>query len=63
MHCSSIRSDEGKPRTGGNRAPVAWNRAPVAWNREPVAQLVAHRAVTPEAVSSTPAGTTLRVLK
>ena len=31
--------------------------------RAPVAQLVEHRAVTREVVSSTPAGPTLRVLK
>ena len=29
-------------------------------NRAPVAQLVEHRAVTPEVMSSTPAGPTLR---
>ena len=33
------------------------------FSREPVAQLVEHRAVTREVVSSTPAGPTLRVLK
>ena len=32
-------------------------------NREPVAQLVEHRDVMREVVSSTPAGPTLRVLK
>ena len=32
-------------------------------NQSPVAQLVEHRAVTREVVSSTPAGPTLRVLK
>ena len=32
-------------------------------NRAPVSQLVEHRAVTREVVSSTPAGTTLRVFK
>ena len=32
-------------------------------NRAPVAQLVEHRVVTREVVSSTPAGPTLRVLK
>ena len=32
-------------------------------NRAPVAQLVEHRAVTREVVSSTPAGPTLRVFK
>ena len=38
------------------------NRAPVA-DRAPVAQLVEHRAVTREVVSSTPAGPTLGVFK
>ena len=33
------------------------------FNRAPVAQLVEHRAVLREVVSSTPAGPTLRVLK
>ena len=32
-------------------------------NRSPVAQLIEHRVVTREVVSSTPAGPTLRVLK
>ena len=32
-------------------------------HRAPVAQLVEHRAVTQEVVSSTPAGPTLRVFK
>ena len=32
-------------------------------HRSPVAQLVEHRAVTREVVSSSPAGPTLRVLK
>ena len=35
----------------------------IAEHRAPVAQLVEHRAVTREVVSSTPAGPTLRVLK
>ena len=33
------------------------------WESAPVAQLVEHRAVTREVVSSTPAGPTLRVFK
>ena len=37
--------------------------APIACHRAPVAQLVEHRAVTREVVSSTPAGPTLRVFK
>ena len=36
---------------------------PPTFNRAPVAQLVEHRAVTREVVSSTPAGPTLRVFK
>ena len=36
----------------------------ILWtDRAPLAQLVEHRAVTREVVSSTPAGPTLRVLK
>ena len=35
----------------------------LTWDRAPLAQLVEHRAVKREVVSSTPAGPTLRVLK
>ena len=35
----------------------------LTYNRAPVAQLVEHRAVTREVVSSTPAGPTLRIFK
>ena len=35
----------------------------VGSHRAPVAQLVEHRAVTREVVSSTPTGSTLRILK
>ena len=41
-------------------ASIVFNSKP---NRAPVAQLVEHRVVTREVVSSTPAGPTLRVLK
>ena len=41
---------------------LGWDK--LAWiNHAPVAQLVEHWAVTWEVVSSTPAGSTLRVLK
>ena len=41
---------------------IFWHTIP-QFNRAPLAQLVEHRAVTREVVSSTPAGPTLRVLK
>ena len=41
---------------------LGWDK--LAWiNHAPVAQLVEHWAVTWEVVSSTPAGSTLRILK
>ena len=51
-------------RTGcEERVPMQPKRRREQAHRSPVAQLVEHRAVVREVISSTPAGPTLRVLK
>ena len=55
-----------KSRLESHRRSSLWKALTVsrlAIYRAPVAQLVEHRAVTREVVSSTPAGPTLRVFK
>ena len=48
---------------GGTSLKTAAKEATISGDRAPIAQLVEHRVVMREVVSSTPAGPTLRVLK
>ena len=66
LQCSrsvSKRVLEPEERTNENSQNLVSRSLTEPFGRGPVAQLVGHRVVTREVVSSTPTGPTLRVLK